>query len=76
MIIVVGRYPTIPLEKSIMIVYGPPTDSLTCGIMWKTCIRERWDLNRPYGIVAKGCHMWHVCVRVYVVLVRFIPLQE
>jgi hypothetical protein len=51
MIVVVGRYYPIPLEMSIGIVYGPPTDSLKCGIAWKTCTSERWDPNRPYGIV-------------------------
>jgi hypothetical protein len=76
MIVVVGRYPTIPLEMSTRIVYGAPTDSPACGITWKTCTRERWDLDRPYGIVAKGCHMWPVRGRAYVVLVRFIPLQD
>jgi hypothetical protein len=40
---VVERYPTIPLEMSIGIVYMPPTDSAACGITWKTCTRERWD---------------------------------
>jgi hypothetical protein len=76
MIIVVERYPTIPLEMSTRIVYEPPTDSPVCGIAWKTCTRERWDLNRPYDDVVKGCHMWHVRGRAYVVLVRFIPLQD
>jgi hypothetical protein len=75
MIVLVGRYPTIPLEMSIGIVYGPPMNSLVCGIVWKMCTRERWDLDRPYDIVAKGCHMWPVRGRVYVVLVRFIPLK-
>jgi hypothetical protein len=75
MIIVVGRYPTIPLEMSIKIVYGSPRDSSECGIAWRTCIRERWDPDRPYGIIAKGCHTWPVCACAYVVLVRFIPLQ-
>jgi hypothetical protein len=31
-IVVVGQYSTIPLEMSIGIVYGPPTDSPMCGI--------------------------------------------
>jgi hypothetical protein len=75
MIVVIGWYPTIPLEKSIEIVYGPPTDSPACGIVWKTCTRERWDPDWPYGIIAKGCHTWHVRGRGYVVLVRFVPLQ-
>jgi hypothetical protein len=75
MIVVVGRYPTIPLEMSIGIVYGPPTDSPACGIMWNTCTRKRWDPDQPCGIVMKGCHTWHVRGRVYIVLVRFIPLQ-
>jgi hypothetical protein len=76
MIIVVGRYPIIPLEMSIEIVYTPPMYSPVCGVVWKTCTRERWDLDYPYGIVAKGCHIWHVRGRAYVVLVRFIPLQS
>jgi hypothetical protein len=75
MIVVVGRYPTISLEMSIGIVCRSPTNSPTCGIAWKTCTRERWDPDRPYGIVAKGYHTWHVRGRAYVVLVRFIPLQ-
>jgi hypothetical protein len=74
MIVVVGRYHTIPLEMSIGIVYRPSTDSLACGITWKTCTRERWDPDRPYGIIAKCCYMWSVRGRAYVVLVRFIPL--
>jgi hypothetical protein len=56
MIVVVRRYPTIPLKISIRILYGPPTDSPECGIMWKTCTRKRWDPDWPYGIVTKGCH--------------------
>jgi hypothetical protein len=52
---------------------GPPTDSPECGIMWKSCTREKWDLDRSYDIVVKGCHTWHVHARTYVVLVRFIP---
>jgi hypothetical protein len=58
MIVVVGRYPIIPLEVSIYIVYDPPTDSSACDITWKTCTRERWDPNRPYNIVMKYCHTW------------------
>jgi hypothetical protein len=38
MIVMVGRFPTIPLEMSIGIVYGSPTDSPASGIAWKTCI--------------------------------------
>jgi hypothetical protein len=53
-------------------MYGPSTDSLTCGIAWKTCTRERWDLDRHYDIVANGYHAWPVRRRTYVVLVRFI----
>jgi hypothetical protein len=75
MIVLIGQYPTIPLEMSIGIVYGPTTDSLAYGIMWKTCTREMWDLHRPYDVVAKGCHMWPFRGRAYVVLVWFIPLQ-
>jgi hypothetical protein len=75
MIVVVGRYPTIPLEMSIGIVYRPPMDSPACDIMWKTCTRERWDLDRSYSIVANGCHTWPIRMRAYVMLVRFIPLQ-
>jgi hypothetical protein len=56
-------------------VYVPPTDSPTCGISWKTCTREKWDPDRPYDIVAKGCHTWPIHERAYVTLVRFIPLQ-
>jgi hypothetical protein len=32
-----------------------------------------WDLDRPYDVVAKGCHTWPIRGRAYVVLVRFIP---
>jgi hypothetical protein len=39
------------------------------------CTIERWDPDRPYDIVAKGYHMLLVHERVYVMLVRFIPLQ-
>jgi hypothetical protein len=45
-------------------VYGPPTDSPACDIAWKTCTKERWDLDRPYGIIVKGCHLWPVHGRV------------
>jgi hypothetical protein len=55
MIVVVGWYPTIPLEMYIGIVYGSPTDSLVWGITCKTCTRERWDPDQPYGVVVKGC---------------------
>jgi hypothetical protein len=75
MIVLVGRYPTIPLEMSTEIVYGPPTDSPVCGIAWNMCTRERWDPNRPYDIVAKGYHTWPVHRHTYVVLVKLIPLQ-
>jgi hypothetical protein len=74
-IIVVGPYPTIPLEMSTGIVYEPPTDSPECGIAWKTCTRERWDLDRPYDIIAKGYRTWPVPGRAYVMLVRFISLH-
>jgi hypothetical protein len=76
MIIVVGKYSTIPLEISIGIVYGPPTDRLVCGIVWKTCTRDRWDLDWPYDVVTEGCHTWPIHGRAYIVLVRFIPLQD
>jgi hypothetical protein len=76
MIVVVGWFPTILLEMSIEIVYEPSKDSLACGITWNMCTRERWDPDRPYGIVAKCCHTWHVRVRAYIMLVRFIPLQS
>jgi hypothetical protein len=75
MIIVVGWYPTIPLEMSIGIVYRQPTNSPVCGITWKTCTRERWDPDRPYDTIAKDCHMWPIRERAYVVLIRFVPLQ-
>jgi hypothetical protein len=32
MIVMIGQYPTIPLEMSIGIVYGPPMDNPACGI--------------------------------------------
>jgi hypothetical protein len=76
MFVVVGRYPTIALEMFSGIVYGPPTDSPVCGIAWKMCTMEMWDPDRPYDVVVKGCHMWPVRGRVYVVFVRFIPLQD
>jgi hypothetical protein len=72
-IVVVRWYPTIPLEMFTEIVYGPPTDSPVCGFTWKTCTRERWDLDRPYDVVVKDYHMWHVRGRAYVMLVRFSP---
>jgi hypothetical protein len=74
MIVVVKRYLTIPLEMSIVIVYGPPMDSPEFGIALKTCTSEMWDPNRPYDIVGKGYHTWPVRGHTYVVLVRFIPL--
>jgi hypothetical protein len=57
------------------IMCEPPTDNPACGITWKMCIRERWDPDWPYDIVAKGCHMWPVRGRAYVMLVTFIPLS-
>jgi hypothetical protein len=37
------------------IVYGPPTDSLACGITWKTYTRERCDPARLFDY----CHeLW------------------
>jgi hypothetical protein len=65
MIVVVGRYPINTLEMSIGIVYMPPMDSLACGIAWMTCTRERWDPDRPYSFIAKGCHTWPIrgCAR-------------
>jgi hypothetical protein len=39
----VGRSLTSPVVMYIEIVYGPPTDSPTCGIAWKTYTRERCD---------------------------------
>jgi hypothetical protein len=46
-----------------------------CGIVWKACTRERWDPDRPYDVVVKGCHTWPVYKCTYVMLVMFIPLQ-
>jgi hypothetical protein len=40
----VGWYLTSPVVMYTGIVYGPPTDSLECGIVWNTCTKERWDL--------------------------------
>jgi hypothetical protein len=51
MIVVVGRYPTTPLEMFSGIVYVPHTDSPVCGIKWKTCTRERSDSNQPYEVM-------------------------
>jgi hypothetical protein len=74
-IVVVGQYPTSPLEMSTGMVCRPPTGSPAYGIAWKTCTRERWNPYQPYDIVVKGCHAWLVRERAYVVLVRFTPLQ-
>jgi hypothetical protein len=71
MIVVVGRYPIIPLEMSIEIVYRPPTDVVSCGRR----ALGRGPPDQPYGIVAKGFHTWLVYGRAYVMLVRFIPVQ-
>jgi hypothetical protein len=35
---------TSPVVLYTGIVYRPPTDSTECGIAWKKCTRERWDL--------------------------------
>jgi hypothetical protein len=40
------------------IVYGPPMDSLACGIMWKTCTRERCDLTRLFDRCHNCGHSW------------------
>jgi hypothetical protein len=74
-IVVVGRYFTIPLEMFTRVVHRTPTDNPVCGILWKICTRERWDPDRPYNVVVKGCHTWPVCVCMYVVLVRFSPYR-
>jgi hypothetical protein len=76
MIVVVGWYPIIPLEMFSRIVYGPPMNSPVCGITWNACTRERWDLDRPYDVIVKGCHTWPVHGSAYVMLFRFIPLQD
>jgi hypothetical protein len=76
MIVVVGQYPTIPLEIFSGIVCGPPMDSPVCDIAWKTCTRERWDPNRSYDVITKGCHTWLIRRRAYVVLVKFIPMYD
>jgi hypothetical protein len=52
-IVVVGRYPIIPLEMFTEIVYGPPTDSPTCGIVFKMCTRERWVPDHSYDVIVK-----------------------
>jgi hypothetical protein len=75
MIVVVGWYLTIPLEMSTGIVYGPSTYSSACGITCKTCTRERWDLDRPYNIVAKGCHTWPIRGCAYVVFLGLYPCR-
>jgi hypothetical protein len=51
----VGRYIISPIVMYTEIVYGPPTDSPKCSIVWKTCTRERWDLTR----LLERCHeLW------------------
>jgi hypothetical protein len=50
-------------------------DSSAYGIAWNTCTRERWDPDRSYDIVVKGCHTWPVRGRAYIMLVKFIPMQ-
>jgi hypothetical protein len=42
------------------IVYGSSSNSPACDIAWKTCTKERWDSDRPYDIIVKGCHTWLV----------------
>jgi hypothetical protein len=41
------------------IVYGPPMDSLACGITWKTCTREKCTPTRLFD----HCHeLWPLMV--------------
>jgi hypothetical protein len=57
----VGWSLTSPVVMHIRIVYGPPTDSLMCGIMWKTYTREGCDPVNSLIIVANCEHSW--CLR-------------
>jgi hypothetical protein len=43
------------------IVYMPPMDSPGCGITWKTCNRERWDLADSLIVVMNCGHSWCMC---------------
>jgi hypothetical protein len=44
----VGQYFTSPTVMYTRIVYESPTDSPVCGIAWKTCTREMWDLAQLF----------------------------
>jgi hypothetical protein len=55
----VGRSLTSTVVMYTGIVYGPPMDSLVCGIAWKTCTRGRCDLTRLFD----RCHeLWPLMV--------------
>jgi hypothetical protein len=56
-------------------VYESPTDSPECGIVWKTCTRERWDPDRLFDrrcerlsyVGSYRAYVWRV--------VRFFPYK-
>jgi hypothetical protein len=55
----VGRSLTTLVVMYTGIVYGPPTDSPACGIMWKTCTRKSCDPARLFD----RCHeLWPLMV--------------
>jgi hypothetical protein len=72
----VGWSLTYPVVMYTGIVYGPPTDSPACGIMWKTCTRKRWD---PARLFDHCCKVWPLMVPSWltcVVLSGYLPCKD
>jgi hypothetical protein len=71
----VGRSLTSTAVMYIGIVYGPPADSPSCGIAWKTCTRERCDPARLFDCC---CELWPLVVPSWlmcVVLLGYFPCK-
>jgi hypothetical protein len=76
----VGWYLTSPTVMYTEIVYGAPTDSPVCGIVWKTCTREKWN---PTWVFDRYRELWplvgsgrpHMCHVAWFSLTRCILIQ-
>jgi hypothetical protein len=71
----VGRSLTSPTVMYIGIMYMPPTDSPSCGVTWKRCTRERWDLAWLFDHCRK---LWPLMVPLWltcVVLLGYLPCK-
>jgi hypothetical protein len=64
----VGWSLTSPAVMYTRIMYGPPTDSPACGIVWKTYTRERCDPARLFD----HCHeLWPLMVPLWLTCAMF-----